>query len=175
MSANKKGEAATASTSTQQQKSMAENEGQKDYEVGYKRPPAATQFKKGSSGNPKGSKKKEEVDDIRVVMEDVLSELIKVREGDKQRVVSREEAIMRAELKNALNGDPRAIEALFKRAQKCRLFTKAKSQSLIVITEEKGDDGKILRMLAAVQEALRKAAEGLNAARRNNTPSSKRL
>jgi hypothetical protein len=29
-----------------------------DYEVGYKKPPKATQFKKGASGNPKGRPKK---------------------------------------------------------------------------------------------------------------------
>lgn len=29
-----------------------------DYEVGYKKPPKATQFKKGESGNPKGRPKK---------------------------------------------------------------------------------------------------------------------
>jgi hypothetical protein len=29
-----------------------------DYEVGYKRPPVATRFKKGQSGNPSGKPKK---------------------------------------------------------------------------------------------------------------------
>src|SRR5436190_1916524 len=115
------------------------DQGQKDYEVGHKRPPKATQFKKGQSGNPAGSKKKKDIDDIRIVMEDVLTELVKVREGGKERLVSREEAIMQAELKNALNGDPRAIEALFKRAQKCNLFSQPKFQSLMMITEPDGD------------------------------------
>lgn len=33
-------------------------ENQKDYEVGYKRPPREHQFKPGQSGNPKGRPKK---------------------------------------------------------------------------------------------------------------------
>jgi hypothetical protein len=34
------------------------NEEKDDYEVGYKRPPIATRFKKGQSGNPSGKPKK---------------------------------------------------------------------------------------------------------------------
>jgi Family of unknown function (DUF5681) len=34
------------------------NDEKNDYEVGYKRPPIATRFKKGQSGNPSGKPKK---------------------------------------------------------------------------------------------------------------------
>jgi hypothetical protein len=34
------------------------NDEKSDYEVGYKRPPIATRFKKGQSGNPSGKPKK---------------------------------------------------------------------------------------------------------------------
>ena len=34
----------------------------------------ATRFKKGKSGNPKGRKKKQAIDDVRVVIEGVLGE-----------------------------------------------------------------------------------------------------
>lgn len=139
------------------------NESKDNYKIGYKKPPKKTQFKKGQSGNPRGSKKTEEIGDIRVVMEDVLAELVKVREGGKVRVVSREEAIMNAELVNALSGDPKAIEALFKRGKKCGLFSKAKRKSLMILTEPDGDDGKIVRMFHAEQEALRRSAEDMDA------------
>jgi Family of unknown function (DUF5681) len=33
---------------------------EKDFEVGYKKPPVTTRFKKGQSGNPSGKKKEEE-------------------------------------------------------------------------------------------------------------------
>jgi hypothetical protein len=32
--------------------------GENEYEVGYKKPPVATRFKKGQSGNPTGKSKK---------------------------------------------------------------------------------------------------------------------
>jgi len=126
--------------------------------VGYKKPPKQHQFKKGESGNPKGSKKHEKLDDIRIVMEDVLADLVKATEGGKPRILSMEEAIMEAELRNALSGNPRAIEALFKRAQKCGLFSKAKSKRGPIIEDLKGDNGKIVRMFYAEQEALQTAA-----------------
>src|SRR5260370_3087935 len=39
------------------------NENQNEYEVGYKKPPVATRFKKGGSGNPSG-KRKERAEDL---------------------------------------------------------------------------------------------------------------
>jgi hypothetical protein len=151
--------------------SDSSNSNNNDYKVGYKKPPKKTQFRKGQSGNPRGSKKTREIDDIRIVIEDVLAELVKVRQGGKERVVSREEAIMNAELMNALNGDPKATEALFKRGQKCDLFSKAKRQSLLIRTEAEGDDGKIVRMFHAEQEAPQSSAEDIAAGSRNKTPS----
>jgi hypothetical protein len=68
---------------------------------------------------------------------------------------------MNAELMNALKGEPKAIEALFKRAQKCNLFTKAAIPRKSMIYEMQGDDGKIIRAFHAEQEAFRKAAEGI--------------
>jgi Family of unknown function (DUF5681) len=130
-----------------------------DYKVGDKHPPKDHQWKPGHSGNPKGRPKKTGVDDIRAVMEEVLTEQVKTRDGDSVRKISREEAIMNAELKNALTGDTRAIESLFKRAQKCGLFSQAVAPSLIQMAEPEGDAGKVARMLRAEEEAVRKAAE----------------
>jgi Family of unknown function (DUF5681) len=144
--------------------------GKEEDKVGYKSPPKKHQFKKGESGNPKGSKKQEEISDIRIVMQGVFAELVKVSEGGKVRIVSREEAIMNAELMNALNGDPKAIEALFKRGQKCGLFSKANSTRGPIIEELKGDNGKIVRMFHAERRALQRAAEESDVGTRKTIP-----
>jgi hypothetical protein len=103
------------------------------YEIGYGRPPKATQFKKGQSGNPRGSKKKIEVDDLRTVIEGVLAEPIKVRDGKKTRTVSKLEAMMLAQRLSALKGDQKAVKALFKLAQKTGSFSQARPKGFMVL------------------------------------------
>jgi hypothetical protein len=103
------------------------------YEIGYGRPPKATQFKKGQSGNPRGSKRKIEVDDLRTVIEGVLAEPIKLRDGKKTRTVSKLEAMMLAQRMSALKGDRKAVKALFKLAQKTGSFSQAQPKGFMVL------------------------------------------
>ena len=104
-----------------------------DYEIGYGKPPKATRFKKGQSGNPAGAKKKVAIDDVRVMVEEVLAELITLRDGGKDRKVSRLEAMLRTQLLNALKGDSKAAKAVFKLSQKAGMFSQAKRRGTIVI------------------------------------------
>src|ERR1700730_18215022 len=83
--------------------------GKREYEVGYRKPPKKSQFKKGQSGNPKASKKTEPIDDLRVVIDGVLAELVTIRDGGKTRTVSKLEAMLQAQRLNALKGDPKAF------------------------------------------------------------------
>jgi hypothetical protein len=104
------------------------------YAVGYGKPPEATRFKKGRSGNPRGRKKKKtDRDDLRTTIEAVLEEPVKLRDGEKSRTVSRLEAILRVQRMNALKGDAKAAKAFFKLAQKTGYFSKAERKSLIVL------------------------------------------
>ncbi len=81
------------------------------YEIGYGKPPKGTQFQPGQSGNrkgrPKGSK------NTAALFEEMLSEKITVREGDRTRRMSRMEAILHTQIVKALKGDPRATQLLF--------------------------------------------------------------
>src|SRR5262245_10535277 len=61
-----------------------------DYKVGPGRPPREYQFKPGQSGNPKGSKRKPpsmELD-LKVALERALNKPIKVKQGEKERILS---------------------------------------------------------------------------------------
>ena len=71
-----------------------------DYEVGYGRPPKATQFKKGQSGNRGGRRRKSgpiKIDPLRI-----LDEVFPVRSGDQVKHMSAKEVELRRILKRAI-------------------------------------------------------------------------
>lgn len=80
-----------------------------DHALGYKKPPRASRFRKGQSGNPngrpKGSKKKE------LPFEAVLGQMVTIREGDQERRVTAEEAFLLQVSKSGLDGDGNAARA----------------------------------------------------------------
>jgi hypothetical protein len=83
--------------------------------VGYRRPPIATRFKPGQSGNPKGRARGSV--NLQTMFNKILNERVTVREGSRLRKVSKAEAILRGIVVNAMKGDPRAIAAMFKVAE----------------------------------------------------------
>ena len=80
------------------------------YEVGYKRPPKDRQFQKGRSGNPKGRPKGSR--NLATDLRRELGETIVIREGERERRVSKQEAMVKTWVAKALKGDPRIAALL---------------------------------------------------------------
>ena len=85
------------------------------YEVGYAKPPAATRFKPGQSGNPrgrpKGAKNKRPAlheERMKAIILDEAYRTITVRDGDRNVTVPMAQAIMRSLAVNAAKGQHRA-------------------------------------------------------------------
>lgn len=85
-------------------------ENQKDYEVGYKRPPREHQFKPGQSGNPKGrpQKNKNFVEDVKGEM----NELIQIQEQGKLKKITKQKALAKRIVADALSGKTSIIKLL---------------------------------------------------------------
>ena len=81
-----------------------------NYEVGYRKPPRATQFKKGRSGNPRGRPKG--ALNLATDLAAELSEKVTVREDGRSRPISKQRALIKSLMAKALKGDTRAVAAV---------------------------------------------------------------
>lgn len=80
----------------------------KDYEVGYKKPPKEYQFKPGQSGNSKGRPKL--VQDFKSDFRDELEETITLKESGDVKTITKQRALIKRLITNALNGHSASIK-----------------------------------------------------------------
>jgi hypothetical protein len=104
-------EALGAADATASGQTMVEQQGS----VGYGRPPKHSQFKKGRSGNPNGRPKRRP--NLRQEISKVVTDPVRVREGDNVIRIPAIVAAFRVQRNLALKGDPRAALNFFKIAK----------------------------------------------------------
>ncbi|MBX3521585.1 MAG: hypothetical protein KF807_00105 [Xanthobacteraceae bacterium] len=115
MASNRKGSRTTRAARRAARRAKRNGEpvnDQSDYEVGYGKPPLATRFKKGTSGNPNGRPKG--ALDFDTIVRREARRKIRLREGNKVRSVTRAEAIVMKIIEGALKGDPKAVSNFMK-------------------------------------------------------------
>lgn len=86
------------------------DDGNDDYEVGYKRPPLHTRFQKGRSGNPKGRPKGGQ--NLATVLARELAEPVTITERGRQRKITKLQASVKQLVNRAATGDHRAMQLL---------------------------------------------------------------
>ncbi len=96
-----------------------------DSEVGYCRPPKATRFVKGKSGNPNGRppsclRMGSPVNFVDILIRE-LDAPITMMEGGKPKKISKQRALIKNLVNRAMNGSARAIARLFKLVREHRL------------------------------------------------------
>ena len=87
------------------------SDGDDDYEIGYCKPPKEHQFKPGQSGNPKGRPKGAK--SLASDLSEELREKVPAREFGTQKRLSKQRAILKAQVAKAMAGDTRAAVAVF--------------------------------------------------------------
>jgi hypothetical protein len=83
---------------------------EQEYKVGPGRPPREHQFKPGQSGNPKGAlrKPKSMAPDLKAALERALNKTIKLKQGEKERIVTMAEAGIEQLVAQYVKGDRHA-------------------------------------------------------------------
>jgi hypothetical protein len=79
-------------------------------QVGYRKPPEATRFKKGQSGNPEGRRKGSL--NVSTVFARTLREKVVVNENGKRKTITKFEAAIKQFVNKAASGDLRALKLL---------------------------------------------------------------
>ena len=85
------------------------------YEIGYGKPPKHTRFKPGQSGHPSGRPRGQR--NFRTAVREALQEKVAIREGDRQRKLSKMDAIIQVALTKALRGDAKGLAAIVQLAR----------------------------------------------------------
>lgn len=80
------------------------------YAVGYGRPPKASQFQKGQSGNPKGRPKGSL--NVATALERELNQRVTIKENGVTRSITKFEAAIKQMVNKAATGDAKAIQFL---------------------------------------------------------------
>jgi hypothetical protein len=94
------------------QMTMGDRHGSKsqDYVVGYRRPPKATKFMPGKSGNPGGRPKGSR--SVGAILNGVIRQRITVTENGKTRRLTVLDVALRRLVNDAMRNDPRALKLL---------------------------------------------------------------
>jgi hypothetical protein len=97
------------------------------YAVGYGKPPSASRFRPGQSGNVRGRPKGRK--NLKTLIKQAMTAMITVQEGSSGRHVTKLEGVVLRQLQNALKGNDRSAMAVIKMASELGLLEDAPDAS----------------------------------------------
>ena len=86
------------------------DDGKPDFEVGYGKPPTATRFSAGQSGNPKGRPRGAK--NFATALAQELNARVAIKENGLRKVIPKRQAVAKQLVNKAVSGDLKAIQPL---------------------------------------------------------------
>jgi len=116
-----------------------------DYDVGRGRPPVATRFEKGRSGNPAGRPKGSR--NISNVIGAALAEKVTVTENGQKRTITKLEAAAKQMANKAAGGDSRAAKLIIELLHQAESRDEARAGPGVTADERRASDMALLDAL----------------------------
>jgi hypothetical protein len=123
------------------------------YAVGYGRPPIASRFKPGTSGNSKGRPRGSK--NLKTLIRQAMTANISIREGAARRRVSKIEGVVLRQLESALKGNDRSAMAVIKMATQLG-FLEDSGNGSGATTDLSAADERILEQLLSHRAGARR-------------------
>jgi hypothetical protein len=149
-----------------------------DYEVGYKKPPKHTQFKKGQSGNPRGRPRGAK--NSATLFNEALDEKVTITQNGRLRKIAKREAMFKQLANRAAQGDPKATQTVLRhlpelerrsQSERAPADNSKPQPQVVVVLPDNGRDKELTRRLIATRDEYvaerRQAQEHQNPANEN--------
>jgi hypothetical protein len=102
-----------------------------DYVVGRGKPPNATKFRPGTSGNPKGRPKRTP-SLVGNIVDDILNSSVRYRENGRVRLATRREVALKQLVQRAISGDVEAADLIQRKRAVALRRANAGSDQLVI-------------------------------------------
>jgi hypothetical protein len=106
-----------------------------EYVVGYRRPPIATRFTPGSSGNPKGRPKGSK--SFSPLFAEELAQTVTLTENGKRKKMPKRQALAKQLVNKALSNDPKAAALVLDQIRRSEEMRDPVQEVKINMTEER--------------------------------------
>jgi hypothetical protein len=126
----------------------------RDDEVGYRKPPRRTRFRKGQSGNPRG--RPSGAKNLSTMLSEALNELVIVAENGRRRKITKRKAIIMQVVNRAAKGYWRDTKLILDIEQNIERRTDAAAPEAADFGEA---DNKVIKQLKARLNRIKGAAD----------------